>query len=146
MVELFSNLAHTQTVLPSSGGSLNLVRKGVAENITVGQGRTLCCSHISLMFVHLFQCTEIRNMLTDGTPDGICKNLTHQYQFLKARGIECYQTVMNILNHGKTEDIPKCSMMNEIFTLINEAMPNQKLVCSTPESDCSRLVPVCELS
>ena len=25
-------------------------------------------------------------------------------------------------------------MMNEIFTLINEAMPNQKVVCSTPDS------------
>ena len=49
MVELFSNLAHMQTVLPSIGESLNLVRKGVAKNETVGQGRTLCCSHISLM-------------------------------------------------------------------------------------------------
>ena len=56
VVNCFSTLAHTQTVLPNIGESLNLVRKGVSESKAVGQGHTLCCTHISLMFVHLFHC------------------------------------------------------------------------------------------
>ena len=86
VVDCFSTSTQTQTALPNIGGFVNFVRKGVSESKSGGQGNTLCCSHISLMFVHLFHCTEIRDKLTDGTPDGICKNLTHQYQFLIARG------------------------------------------------------------
>ena len=102
VVDFFATSLQMDTVLPNIKECLNLVQKGAFESEAVGQGMTLCCTHISLMYAHLFYCEEIRDKSKIGTPDDICKYLAKEYQFMIQQGRECYITVMNILNHGKT--------------------------------------------
>ena len=122
-----------QPLLPGLTETLNLLRKGLSENTRVGQQKASCCTHISLMFVHLFHCKDIKAKLTTGTPQEICKTLAHEYQVLIARGRESYRTVMNILNFGKpATNHEKCPMMKDIFTIMNDATPNHELFIVTP--------------
>jgi len=122
-----------QPHLPGLPETLNLLRKGLCENPRVGQQKASCCTHISLTFVHLFHCKDTKAKLTTGTPQGICKTLAHEYQVLIARGRESYRTVMNILNVGKpATNHEKSPMMKDIFTIMNDATPNHKLVIVTP--------------
>ena len=81
-----------------------------------------------------FICKEIRDKINTGTPDDICKYLAKEYQFMIQKGRECYATIMNILNHGKKGNTTM-PMIDEIFQLTNESMPNQQLV--SPRSDTS---------
>ena len=111
---------------------LNLLRKGTFESAAVGQGTTLCCTHISLLYVHFFYCKEIRDRLNAGTPDDICKYLAEEYQFVIHQGKECYITTMNILTHVSGCKVTM-STIDEIFKILNESMPNQQLVI--PRSD-----------
>ena len=67
------------TVLPDMEECLNLLWKGTFESEAVGQGMTLCCTHISLMYAHFFYCEEIRDKIKIGTPDDICKYLAEEY-------------------------------------------------------------------
>jgi hypothetical protein len=120
------------TIVPDMEECLNLLRKGSFESKVVGQGMTLCCTHISLMYAHFFYCEEIRDKINAGTPDDICKYLAHEYQFMINQGRDCYITVMNILNHGKKVQVTMPTI-DEIFKLLNESMPNQQLVI--PRSD-----------
>ena len=48
------------------------------------------------------------------------------------KGRECYATIMTILNHGNKGNATM-PMIDEIFKLLNEIMPNQQLVI--PRSD-----------
>ena len=75
VVELFATSLQMDIVLPNIEECLNLVRKGTFESESVGQGRTLCFTHISLMYVHFFYCEEIRDKINAGTPDDLCKYL-----------------------------------------------------------------------
>jgi len=140
VVDLFSTSLQMDIVLPNIEEFVNLVRKGVFESKAVGQGMTLCCTHIYLMYVHFFHCKEIRDKLNAGTSGDIFKYLAKEYQFMILKGKECYRTVMNILNYGKKFEVTM-PMIDEIFKLVNESMPNQKLV--VPRSDTSD-IPDCD--
>ena len=78
--------------------------------------------------------------VTFATPGDICKYLAKEYQFMILKGKEWYRTVMNILNYGKNIEVTM-SMIDEIFKLMNESMPHQKL--AVPRSDTSD-IPDCD--
>ena len=84
------------------------------------------------MYVHFFYCKEISDQINARTPDDICKYLAKEYQFMIHKGKECYATIMNILNHGNKGNATM-PMIDEIFKLLNESMPNQQL--GIPRSD-----------
>ena len=132
LVDRFATPEQMDTIVPEMEECLNLLRKGSFESKLVGQGMTLSCTHISLMYAHLFYCEEIRDKIKIGTPDDICKYLAEEYQFVIHQGKECYITVMNILS-----SVSKCkvtmSTIDEIFKILNESMPNQQL--DIPRSD-----------
>ena len=132
LVDLFATSEQMDTIVPDMEECLNLLRKGTFESEAVGQGMTLCCTHISLMYAHFFYCKEIRDQINAGTPDDICKYLAKEYQFMIQKGKECYMTIMNILNYGKKRKVTMPTI-DEIFKLLNESMPNQQLVI--PRSD-----------
>ena len=85
-VIIFSTSLQIDSVLPNIEEFVNLVRKGVFESKAVGQGLTLCCTHISLIYVHFFHCKEIRDKLNAGTSNDICKYLANEYQFMILKG------------------------------------------------------------
>ena len=132
VIELFSTSVQMDTVLPNMEECLNLLRKGRFESEAVGQGMTLCCTHISLMYAHFFYCEEIRDKINAGTPDDICKYLAEEYQFVIQKGKECYMTTMNILTHLSGRKTTMATI-DEIFKIVNESMPNQQL--DIPRSD-----------
>ena len=133
LVDIVCCKEKTQPLLPGLTETLNLLRKGLYENPRVGQQKASYCTHISLMFVHLFHCKDIKAKLISGTPQGICKTLAHEYQVLIAGGRESYLTEKNILNFGKpATNHQECPMMKDIFPIMNDATPNHELVIGTP--------------
>ena len=96
VVDLFATSEQIDTIVPDMEECLNLLRKGSFESKVVGQGMTLCCTHISLMYAHFFYCEQIRDKINAGTPDDICKYLAHEYQFMINQGRDCHITVMRI--------------------------------------------------
>jgi len=132
LVDRFATPEQMDTIVPEMEECLNLLRKGSFESKLVGQGMTLSCTHISLMYAHLFYCEEIREKITIGTPDDICKYLAEEYQFVIQKGKECYMTTMNILTHLSGRKT-RMATIDEIFKIMNESMPNQQL--DIPRSD-----------
>ena len=53
--------SNTQDLLLDVMEGLNNVRVGAHKNKAIGQGSMTCCSYISLMFVHLIQCKNVKD-------------------------------------------------------------------------------------
>ena len=53
--------SNTQDLLLDIMEGLNNVRVGSHKNKVIGQGSMTCCSYISLMFVHLIRCKNVKD-------------------------------------------------------------------------------------
>ena len=104
---------------------LNKVRIGSHKNRAVGQGSMTCCSYISLMFVHLIRCKNVKDDMNKCDYRDCCGRLGAHLQRLINNGKLCHITIMNILTHGHPKKDPNFPELGDLTTLLNEVMPNQ---------------------
>ena len=115
---------------------LNKVRIGSHKNRAVGQGSMTCCSYISLMFVHLIRCKNVKDDMNKCDYRDCCGRLGAHLQGLIKNGKLCHITIMNILTNGDPKMDPTFPELGPLTKLLNEVMTN-KLINSPRAIDPS---------
>ena len=141
----FVDLGDTQNLLKEIKEGMKEVRVGSNENKAVGQGKVTCCTHVSLMFIHLIRCKNATFDMGRCGHEDLCRLLGPQLQTLINYGKACHPTIMNTLTYNdpkKDHDFPE---LGELFTLLNGVMPNPLLISERGsdvyiEEDCSGLL------
>ena len=119
------SLDNTVGLLSDITAGLNNVRVGSHTNKAIGQGSMTCCSYISLMFIHLIRCKNVKDYMNIGDYKDFCGKLGSQEQGLINLGKSCHITIMNILTHGDPNKDSNFPELGELNTLLNEVMPKQ---------------------
>ena len=127
---------NTQDLLLGIREGLNKVRVGSHKNRAVGQGSMTCCSYISLMFVHLIRCKNVKDDMNKCNYRDCCGRLGSHLQGLINHEKKCHIMIMNILTHGDPKKDPNFPELGELTKLLNEVMPN-KLINSPRAIDPS---------
>ena len=74
--------SNTSDLLSDIIEGLNNVRVGSHTNKAVDQGSMTCCSYISLMFIHLIRCTNVKDDMLICNYEDLCGKLGSQLQGL----------------------------------------------------------------
>ena len=117
--------SNTKDLLSCIKEGLNKVRIGSHKNRAVGQGAMTCCSYISLMFVHLIRCNNVKDELNKSDCRDYCRRLGSHLQRIINSGKLCHITIMNILTHDDPTNDPNFPELGELNSLLNGVMPNQ---------------------
>ena len=88
--------SNTSDLLSDIIEGLNNIRAGSHTNKAVGQGSMPCCSYISLMFIHLIRCKNVKDDMLICDYKDLCGKLGSQLQGLINLGKACHTTLMNI--------------------------------------------------
>ena len=117
--------SNTKDLLSGIKEGLNKVRIGSHKNKAIGQGALTCCSYISLMFVHLIRCKNVKDDMNKCNYRDCCGRLGSHLQGLINHGKKCHVMIMNILTHDDPTKDPNFPELGELNSLLNGVMPNQ---------------------